>query len=85
VIELHAGGACYSWRLPPSRQLGGVISTETRKKPVRFSREELCEGHCACPMGTAKSNSSRARHEGRQVVWPCQVLDVVVSTPCGIE
>jgi hypothetical protein len=34
-------------------------------------------------MGAAKSNSSRARHEGWQVVQPCQVLALVVSTPRG--
>jgi hypothetical protein len=46
VIELQADGACYSWRLPPPRWLGGMVSVEARKKLVRCSREELCEGHC---------------------------------------
>ena len=35
-----------------------VVSVEARKKLVRCSREELCEGHCARPVGAAKSNSS---------------------------
>ena len=35
-----------------------VVSVEARKKLVRCSREELCEGHCARPAGAAKSNSS---------------------------
>ena len=35
-----------------------VVSIEARKKLVRCSGEELCEGHCARPMGAAKSNSS---------------------------
>ena len=60
-----------------------VVSIEARKKLVRCSREELYEGHYARPVGAAKSNSSRARHEGRQVVWPGQVLELVVSTPRG--
>ena len=59
-----------------------VVSVEARKKLVRCSEEELCEGHCARPAGATKSNSSRERCEGRQVVWPGQVLELVVSTPC---
>ena len=39
-----------------------VVSVEARKKLVRSSGEELCEGHCARPVGVAKSNSSRACH-----------------------
>ena len=35
-----------------------VVSVEARKKLVRGSRVELCEGHCARPAGAAKSNSS---------------------------
>ena len=35
-----------------------VVSVEARKKLVRCSEEELCEGHCARPVGTMKSNSS---------------------------
>ena len=60
-----------------------VVSVEARKKLVRCSREELCEGYCAHPAGATKSNSSRARREGQQVVWPGQVLELVVSTPRG--
>jgi hypothetical protein len=45
--------------------------------------EKICEGHCAPPAGAAKSNSSKARHKGRQVVRSGQVLELVVSTPCG--
>ena len=35
-----------------------VVSVEARKKLVQCSREELCEGHCARPMGAVKGNSS---------------------------
>jgi hypothetical protein len=45
--------------------------------------EKICEGDCAHPAGITKSNSSRARWEGRQVVQPGRVLELVVSTPCG--
>ena len=45
-----------------------VVFVEARKKLVRCSREELCEGHCARPVGATKSNSSKVRHEGQQVV-----------------
>ena len=60
-----------------------VVSIEARKKFVRCSGEELCEGHYARPVGAMKSNSSRARREGRQVVRLGQVLELVVSTPRG--
>ena len=60
-----------------------LVSVEARKKLVRCSGEELCEGHCARLAGAVKSNSSRARREGRQVVLPGQVLELVVSTPRG--
>jgi hypothetical protein len=59
--------ACYSWRF---HLLDGLVevSIEARKEIVRCSEEELCEGYCAHPAGATKSNSSKARHEGRQVV-----------------
>ena len=60
-----------------------VVSVEAHKKLVRCSGDELCEGHCARPAGAAKSNSSKARREERQVVRPGQVLELVVSTPRG--
>ena len=66
--------------------LGGglvVVSVEARKKLVRCFGEDLCDGHCARPVGAVKSNSSRARCEGRQVVRLGQVLELVVSTPRG--
>jgi hypothetical protein len=40
-------------------------------------------GYRAHPAGDAKSNSSRARCEERQVVQPDQVLELGVSTPRG--
>ena len=39
-----------------------VVSVEAREKLVRRSREVLCEGHCAHPVGAVKSNSSKACH-----------------------
>jgi hypothetical protein len=60
-----------------------VVFVEAHKEIVWCSREELCEGHCARPMGVMKSNSSKARREGQQVVQPGQVLELMVSTPCG--
>ena len=32
-----------------------VVSVQACKKLVRCSGEELCEGHCARPVGAAKS------------------------------
>ena len=60
-----------------------VVSVEACKKLVRFSGEALCDGHYARPIGATKSNSSRARREGRQVVRPGQVQELVVSTHVG--
>ena len=60
-----------------------VVFVEACKKLVRCSGEEICEGYYARPAGATKSNSSRVRREGRQVVRSGQVLDLVVSTPRG--
>ena len=59
-----------------------VVFVEARKEDCVVLRRSDYEGYCACPAGAAKSNSSRARREERQVVWPGQVLELVVSTPC---
>ena len=56
---------------------------EARKEDCAVLRRSDCEGDCAHPAGAAKSNSSRAISKGRQVVRPGQVLELVVSTPCG--
>jgi hypothetical protein len=56
-----------------------VVSVEAREKIVQCSREVIVWGYCAHPVGAAKSKSSRARCEGRQVVRSCQVLELV----CG--
>ena len=82
MIELQAGVLV---TLRGCHLLDGlvVVSIEARKKLVRCSREELCEGHCARPAGATKSNSSKTRREGRQVVRLGQVLELVVSTPHG--
>ena len=60
-----------------------VVSIEVRKEDCAVLRRSDCEGDCAHPTGAAKSSSSRARREGRQVVRPGQVLVLVVSTPRG--
>ena len=78
--RVEAGGACYSWRLPPPRWLVGGLHRSPQKACAVLWRSD-CEGDCAHPVGAAKSNSSRARHEGKQVVQPGQVLELVVSTP----
>ena len=60
-----------------------VVSVEARKEDCVVLQRRDCEGYCAHPVGATKSNSSRARREGRQVVWLGQVLELVVSTPHG--
>ena len=60
-----------------------VVFVEARKEDCAVLQRSDCEGDCAHPAGATKSNSSRARREGRQVVRPGQVLELVVSTPRG--
>ena len=60
-----------------------VVSVEARKEDYAVLQRSDYEGDCAHPAGATKSNSSRARREGRQVVWPGQVLKLVVSSPRG--
>ena len=66
--------------------LDGLVacdSVEARKEDCAVLRRSDCEGYCAYPVGATKSNSSRARCEGRQVVQPSQVLELMVSTHVG--
>ena len=60
-----------------------VVSVEARKEDYAVLQRSDYEGDCDHPVGATKSNTSRARREGRQVVWLGQVLELVVSTPCG--
>ena len=39
-----------------------VVSVEAHKEECAVLRRNDCEGHCARPVGAAKSNSSRACH-----------------------
>jgi hypothetical protein len=85
LVQLHwefasSGARCLSCRLVVLVTLGGChlldglvtwSQSKHANKLVRCSRED-CEGCCARPAGAMKSNSSRARHEGRQVVRPSQ-------------
>jgi hypothetical protein len=80
VFELQASGACYSWRLPPPRRLDGGLLGSPQGDCAVLQRSD-CERYCAHPAGAVKSNSSKARREGQQVVWPGQVLELVVNTP----
>ena len=66
--------------------LDGLVacdSVKARKEIMRYSGEEIVRGYGAHPAGIAKSNSSRARREGQQMVRPGQVLEIVISTPHG--
>jgi hypothetical protein len=64
MVVLQAGGLI---TLGGCHLLDGLVmvSVEARKEIVWCSGEEICEGHCARPAGAVKSNSSKARHEGR--------------------
>jgi hypothetical protein len=62
-----------------------VVSVEACKEDCAVLRRSDCEGDCAQPMVVAKSNSSRERcaKGDVQVLWPGQVLELVISTPRG--
>ena len=60
-----------------------VVFVEARKEDCAVLQRSDCEGDCAHPVEATKSNTSRVRREGRQMVWPGQVTKLVVSTPCG--
>ena len=83
MIELQAGGACYSWRLPPPIRFGGVSPLWSPQEDCAVLQRSNCEGYCAHPARAAKSNSSWARLEEQQVVRPNHMLELNVSTPRG--
>jgi hypothetical protein len=60
-----------------------VVSVKARKEDCAVLQRSDCERYYAHPSGATKSNSSRVRCEGRQVVQLGQVLELVVSTPHG--
>jgi hypothetical protein len=47
--------ACYSWRLPPPRRLGGLWLVEARKEIVRGSREGFVRGTVLTPRGSRRA------------------------------
>jgi hypothetical protein len=65
--------------------LDGLVAVfiEARKEDCAVLRRSDCEGDSTHLAGATKSNSSKVRHEWRQVVRPGQVLELVVSTPHG--
>jgi hypothetical protein len=60
-----------------------VVSVKACKEDCVVLWRSDCEEDYVHLARATKSNSSRARREGRQVVWTCQVLELVVSTPSG--
>ena len=56
MIELQAGGACYSWRLAPLRRLGGLWTPfEARVKVVHGSGEGIVKGVVLAPRETRRA------------------------------
>ena len=68
--------ACDSWWLLPPSRLGVRGSVEARKKIVRGFGEELVRGWTLTPREITKSNWSKARGVGLQVVRPGQELEL---------
>jgi hypothetical protein len=44
VIELQTGGACYSWRLPPPRWLGGLRLRRSSQEDYARLRRSFVRG-----------------------------------------
>ena len=52
MIELQAGGAYYSWRLPPLDGLVACDSVEARKEDCVVSGEVIVRGIVLAPQGS---------------------------------
>ena len=50
---LQAGGACYSWRLPPPRRLGGKRLREARQGDCAVLWKSIVRGLCS-PLGRSR-------------------------------
>ena len=90
IFDLVALGNLCDWgftvTLGDCHHLDGLLDCDSvwsTWEDCAVLRRRICEGYSAHPAGIAKSNSSRARHEGRQMIRPGQVLELVVSTPSG--
>ena len=60
-----------------------MVSIKARKKLVRGYGEEFVRGVVLALRGSRRPTLVKVRREERQMVQPCQVLELVVSTPCG--
>ena len=79
MFELQAGGACYSWRLPSPRWLGGVISVEAYEKIVRCSGKVIVRG-----IVLAHWEPRRATLVERAIELPSLVGRFLWRPTCGL-
>ena len=85
-----AGVTCYSWWLPPPRQLGAVRIVEWRLVIVSGSDSGDCEGSCVFPGGASKGNSSGllvslvGRFLRCPIVWTRFVQHLLAAEPPSV-
>ncbi len=52
---LQAGGACYSWRLPPPRRLGGLWLRRSSQEDCARLRRSFVRGIVLTPRGSRRA------------------------------
>jgi hypothetical protein len=80
VIELQAGGACYSWRLPPPRRLGGLWLRQSMQEDCAVLRRRIVRGIVLVPWG-----SRRATLIERVIELPSLVDRFLRCPTCGLS
>jgi hypothetical protein len=55
VFELQAGGACYSWRLPHPRWLGGLRLRRSSQEDCARLRRRFVRGIVLTPRGSRRA------------------------------
>jgi hypothetical protein len=55
VFELQAGGACYSWRLPPPRWLGGLWLHRSSQEVCARLQRSFVRGIVLTPWGSQRA------------------------------
>jgi hypothetical protein len=55
VFVLQAGGACYPWRLPPPRRLGGLWLRRSSQEDCARLRRSFVRGIVLTPRGSRRA------------------------------
>ena len=79
MIELQAGGACYSWRLPPPRRLGGGLCRSSQEAYAVLRKRAFVRGIVLAPR-----EPRRATLVERVIELPSLVGRFLRCPPCGL-